>query len=239
MAALLRVRLRGAETVTAMSTFYQRLVRNRDVRWQFYDSLRGGERVVLDVGCGSGGHCRLLQRLYPGHRYSEVDRVAPEPPAPGIEFRTVDLDTEALPFPADHFDAILCTHVIEHLRHPWRLGAEFHRVLKPGGRLYLETPNWTSILVPSFGFKREQYNPFNFYDDPSHQKPWTETGLFVFLEQGGGLRAVAVGNCRNWVRIPADLCAIAAGLLAGNREQVITAFWNVYGWTIYAIGEKP
>jgi len=48
---------------------------------------------------------------------------------------------EALPFPGASFDAVLCTHVAEHLARPEAAFDEMARVLRSGGRLLLLTPN--------------------------------------------------------------------------------------------------
>lgn len=153
-------------------------------------------------------------------------------------YKQVDLDNGVLPFPDEYFDAIIFTHVIEHLSKPLQLGKEIHRVLKKGGKIYVEAPNWTTILVPSFGFHREQHGPFNFYDDPSHIKPWTKQGLFSFLLQSCSLTTIKVGNTRNWLRIPLNFVFIIYGLLTSNRTYIMSSFWNLYGWCIYGIGTK-
>ncbi len=42
-------------------------------------------------------------------------------------------DPYIYPFPDNTFDAILCGQVVEHCKNPFKLIAECHRVLKPGG----------------------------------------------------------------------------------------------------------
>jgi len=54
---------------------------------------------------------------------------------------------EALPFPAQTFDLVLCTWVIEHLPEPCPAFREIARVLKPGGCLLLLTPNARHPLI--------------------------------------------------------------------------------------------
>jgi SAM-dependent methyltransferase len=64
----------------------------------------------------------------------------------GVDYRECDLGREPLPFADNSFDFVTYTDVIEH--HPFspkRVLAEIHRVLVPGGRLILATPNHASI----------------------------------------------------------------------------------------------
>ncbi len=42
--------------------------------------------------------------------------------------------------PDNHFDFVLCTEVLEHTLNPFYAVAEIHRILKPGGFLFLSTP---------------------------------------------------------------------------------------------------
>ncbi len=56
---------------------------------------------------------------------------------------------EEIPFPlADRtYDAAVLTEVIEHLReYPARSLAEIFRILRPGGRLYMTTPNSAYVI---------------------------------------------------------------------------------------------
>jgi SAM-dependent methyltransferase len=53
----------------------------------------------------------------------------------GLEVRTARADAEALPFPDESFDLVLGHAVLHHLPDLRRAFAEFHRVLRPGGRI--------------------------------------------------------------------------------------------------------
>ena len=57
--------------------------------------------------------------------------------------------TKPFPLPDGSVDRILCEHMIEHVAYPdaRRLLTECRRVLRPGGRLRLATPNLESVLV--------------------------------------------------------------------------------------------
>lgn len=106
------------------------------------DTPRG---KVLDVGCGSGVMASRLRDL--GHEVHglDVSRNAIEKlAARGIPGSVCDLES-VLPFPDQSFDAVWCTEVIEHLTTPARLLGEIRRILRPGGRLALSTPNSAHI----------------------------------------------------------------------------------------------
>jgi SAM-dependent methyltransferase len=53
----------------------------------------------------------------------------------GLDVRTARADAESLPFPDNSFDLVLGHAVLHHLPNLRRAFAEFHRVLRPGGRI--------------------------------------------------------------------------------------------------------
>jgi ubiquinone/menaquinone biosynthesis C-methylase UbiE len=53
----------------------------------------------------------------------------------GLEVRTARADAESLPFPSESFDLVLGHAVLHHLPDLRRAFGEFHRVLRPGGRI--------------------------------------------------------------------------------------------------------
>lgn len=221
-----------------MKEIAKRIINRFNCRRNFFRVIPESARV-LELGCGTGDNGKSLKVLRP---LIELHGVDIEPENNESDFylykQLLDLDNGILPFPDEYFEAIIFTHVIEHLSKPLQLGKEINRVMKKGGKIYVEAPNWTTILVPSFGFHREQHGPFNFYDDPSHIKPWTKHGLFAFLLQSCNLTSIKVGNTRNWLRIPLDFVYITYGLLTSNRKYIMSSFWNLYGWCIYGIGTK-
>jgi SAM-dependent methyltransferase len=106
---------------------------------------------VLDVGCGQMPF-RLL--LTPGTQYTGID--VPQASSFGMQASPdiLHFDGTTIPFPDDHFDALLCTEVLEHAEQPDTLIAEMHRVLKPGGSLVLTVPFAARVHHVPYDFHR-------------------------------------------------------------------------------------
>ncbi len=213
-------------------------IKKFNFRYRFFKKLAKRQRI-LELGCGGGINLEMLHSLNPDLDLHAVDWKRFDELGSYVKFVQSDLDREPLPYPDESFDAILLVHVIEHLQHPLKLAEELSRVLKPGGCVYVEAPNWVSLFVPSFGIKRKQQGPFNFFDDPTHKKPWSRHGVFAYLSQFAGLKGVRVGVTRNWVRLPLDPLIILIGLILGRRDWLVTSVANLVGWCVYGYGFKP
>jgi SAM-dependent methyltransferase len=102
---------------------------------------------ILEIGCGKGAILAHLQAA--GHQCSgiEIDPAALAECRAAHPELAVDLASgDALPFQAASFDIVLSFDVFEHIRDSDRHVEEVRRVLKPGGRYVLQTPNkWTNI----------------------------------------------------------------------------------------------
>lgn len=58
-----------------------------------------------------------------------------------------DLDVFPYPIESGSFDQILMQDVIEHVAEPIRLLEELHRIARPGARIQLRTPHFSSVLA--------------------------------------------------------------------------------------------
>ncbi|WP_165106533.1 class I SAM-dependent methyltransferase [Limisphaera ngatamarikiensis] len=115
-----------------------------------YLSAPAGPARLLDVGCGSGVHLARMQQLGWTVEGVEVDAEAVEAArARGIPVRLGTLESQG--YPDGWFDAVYSAHVLEHVHDPLGLLRECARVLKPGGRLVLLTPNVESLGHRRFG----------------------------------------------------------------------------------------
>lgn len=85
----------------------------------------------------------------------------------GIDVDVV-ADAHDLPFDDDSFDAYIAVSTWEHLKHPWIAAQEAHRVLRPGGILYVAT-----------------HHTFPVHGYPSDYCRWTDEGLRALFEWAG------------------------------------------------------
>jgi len=110
------------------------------------------DRTILDVGCGNGEYLRIAR----GCGYRAVG-LEPDPAAVAL-CRAMNLEVHAagINFFDSHseiFDVITLSHVIEHVHQPCSLLSACYRLLRPGGFLWMETPNMLSF--GHFWFRRD------------------------------------------------------------------------------------
>jgi len=105
---------------------------------------------ILDLGCGTGWKTASLERRQTNFAVA-VDHSFRLLEFGRKEFGVrspVQSDGCALPFLSSHFDWVLAIEVIEHVPRPDLFLLEIQRVLRPGGRLLLTTPNRLQYLRP-------------------------------------------------------------------------------------------
>jgi SAM-dependent methyltransferase len=110
--------------------------------------------VKLNLGCGTD--------IRPG--FVNLDSAA----LPGVDV-VHDLRELPLPFGDEEFDEVICQDVLEHLDYAPLLG-EIHRVMQPGGRVWIRSPHFTSRAV---------------YLDPTHRTAFSIDTLRFFVSGSG------------------------------------------------------
>lgn len=99
---------------------------------------------VLDIGASPPVLMRLLVQA--GFDTYGVDIDPDRLPPTELDIRRCNIETQPQPFEDAFFDTVCLFEVFEHLRIDltFTLG-EIHRILKPGGRLIVTTPNLGSL----------------------------------------------------------------------------------------------
>lgn len=122
---------------------YRPAIDERDGRAQAVMAALGdlGGARVLDAGCGKGRYAALLKRRHPTADVTALDVSAEMLRHVPAGIATVQHSLLDLPFPDDHFDAILCVEALEHAVRIGEAVRELGRVLKPGGTLVVIDKN--------------------------------------------------------------------------------------------------
>ncbi len=117
------------------------------VRW--LEAHEGGR--LLDVGCGNGRFLDQMRQLGWKVTGVEPDGAAASVARENLGSQVFECSLEEAELPSGRFDAITMNHVIEHVPDPIGTLRECHRVLKPGGKLVVATPNIKSMGCQAFG----------------------------------------------------------------------------------------
>lgn len=161
--------------------------------------LAGG-RTALEVACGSGGAtCELARRtgaacvgvdVNPHGIEAAKARAAREGLASLVSFQAVDA-AGRLPFPDASFDAIFCNDSINHLPDRAAVLRDWHRLLRPGGRVLFTDPIVvTGQLTGEEMRGRSSIGHFVFTPPGGNERLLAEAG-FALLETRDATEAVA------------------------------------------------
>lgn len=155
---------------------------------------------VLDVGCGIN--------KYPGAIGLDVNaRSRPDVLA--------DLDAFPYPFADGAFDEVRAIHVIEHVANVIGMLEEFHRLLKPGGRVVIATPHYTD---------------FSSFCDPTHRWHLNSYSLRYFGANNAGYGYYSDAR---FVETKVHVKMLALWRYLGwefliNRFERVRRFWEYY-----------
>jgi len=187
------------------------------------DTARRDIATVIDIG-GEPRDSELAATFLPNCRFTTLNIVQSGPVAPDAEFIRCDLDHDRLaPVAGRHFDYVISSHTLEHLRDGVGLIEELAALVDEGGHLYLEWPSPRSRRFPIRGLG------LHFEDDPTHVATIALDEAVRRL-RAAGLTILAAGPRRNRLR------ALLAPILFVRtsfrfRRVVLYDFWD---WTGYA-----
>ncbi len=112
-----------------------------------YNLLPGdASQEVLDIGCGAGHGSNMLSKKYKKVYGVDISEEAIEYAKSNWATNNIEFVVGSamdIPFPDSTFDAVSAFEVFEHLTDWRKFLSEIKRVLKPGGVVYISTPNKT------------------------------------------------------------------------------------------------
>lgn len=133
---------------------------------------------ILDIGAGIGAFLNEMK----GQGWT----IAGIEPDGGARKQALDLfgilleGTDALEqLPEASFDAITLWHVLEHVHALQEYIARLKVLLKPGGRLFIAVPNYTSLDAEVYG------NAWAAYDVPRHLYHFTPRAIAALTKRHG------------------------------------------------------
>lgn len=120
-------------------------------------------------------------------------------------------DAQHLPFVHESFDTLICTGVLEHLPDPSSAVLEIARVLKPGGKVFIEAPFMQT-----------------YHSSPEDYQRWTSQGLLKLMKDFEGFELHIVAG-------PASALAwqiqeTAALLFSFRSELLYKIGLRIFGW---------
>lgn len=148
-----------------------------DIARRFVMNLPGNWKGrLLDIGCGDGKFLADMKRLG-----WEVVGIEPDPQAAKIANEKLGISVFAgtlgkADLPSNSFDAVTMKHVIEHVEDPIKVLRECYRILKPGGKLSIATPNTDCLQHRLFGSAWLELDP------PRHFHLFSASTLRKLLE---------------------------------------------------------
>lgn len=160
--------LAGPETITRDMLNPQKTVRAHEILCRYVDP-KG--KKILEIGSGYGITLISWVKNFgldvtgvepEGEGFAETVKVSRELcKLNGVDpERVIVSEGESLPFPDGSYDIVYSSNTIEHCHDPIAFLKEAIRVLKPGGILHLEVPNFTSffeghyyVLIPPLLWK--------------------------------------------------------------------------------------
>lgn len=150
----------------------------------FYRLSYGFDKKILDIGCGNGSYLLSLKAF----------GWDPSKQLYGIDFPSENLKklkenkqmniTEGnfieVEMPINFFEVITLRHVLEHFTDPSLVMNKIYRLLKPGGKVLINVPNFKSI--ESLYLFKENYHAV---DAPRHLYHFTPETLKMLLQKTG------------------------------------------------------
>lgn len=189
-------------------------------------------RRVLEIGCGRGDFACWVARQPAKPRLLVAADFALVPMGTGSRHASehglrglawTGADIERLPYPDEIFDTVISAETIEHSPEPRGAVAELARVLKPGGRLYVTTPNYLGPMGLYRAYCRTLGRRYTEGGQPiNHLMFLPRTWGLV---KAAGLRVLAIDAVGHYAPLPGQP---PIRIRAFDRARVLTRWFGLH-----------
>ena len=140
---------------------------------------KSDRKRLLEIGYGEGHLLKALQRegVFDLEGIDSWKGSLPILKSLGLNVTTSSLEEKQ--YPEGHFDMVVAMHVLEHVQGPHRFIGEIHRILAPGGRVYLQVPTVAHWRARRAGQRWKHFIP------PVHLWYFAPKTMRRFLSQHG------------------------------------------------------
>jgi 2-polyprenyl-3-methyl-5-hydroxy-6-metoxy-1,4-benzoquinol methylase len=190
-------------------------------------------KKVLEIGCGRGDFsCWLAQNTNAELTAADFSHTAVAKgrdfAAPiGLKIRWQVMDIQSIAYPDAAYDFVISSETIEHVSDPAHAVRELARVLKPGGKLFLTTPNYLNFIGLYRGYMRLKGTPFTETGQPiNHFVVLPNTRRWV---QSAGLRVLHAESRGIYLPIPGRPWTESAWL---DRPRVFTRWLGLHSMVV-------
>jgi SAM-dependent methyltransferase len=151
--------------------------------WREFQDLLGTRKAtpqrVLDVGCATGGFLAEAKAAGWDGVGVEFSEFAIEVARKEFGLTVFKGDVFHPELVEDSFGLVTMWHVLEHVLDPLATLAQAKKLLAPGGLLFIELPNWSSVGRRARGVRWSQLKP------PEHINFFTPTTLAAAASRAG------------------------------------------------------
>lgn len=146
---------------------------------------------LLEIGCGNGATLKKMKAMGWDVEGADQDKESAQMVQESLNIKVHVGNFETMGLPKESFDAVILKHVVEHLYDIHKMFTEIQRILKPGGKVILITPN-----TESWGLKHFQKN-WQPLDAPRHLILYNQKALEKAAVDGGFLVQYSASSAVN------------------------------------------
>jgi ubiquinone/menaquinone biosynthesis C-methylase UbiE len=177
------------------------------------------EKEILDIGGGKkfSKWLKEYKNLFLNSNYKTLDVDESTNPDIVADIHNIPLENESV-------DAIICASVLEHVENPLLAVKEMHRILKPGGKLFVYVPS----IYPYHSKKGHYPDYWRFFDD-TLKMMFKDFSQIEIMKKGGYFMALSFFiPYQNKIRNILDIIANFLDKIFKTEKRTTTCGYYVY-----------